>query len=713
MKAGTIAFAGTDLGIYGTPRFTMRRTPSPAAPALATHWQVEFTVSVELRAEMPATIWARARALQDLLARHRKALLTIEDENGRAVSWMATPGENSLPEAIARGSGRVDMNFSALVPVSEEDYPLGITVDPLDGSGLITIARPLSWVPSVKISRVDGRKAIRSEVATSITFTARTAYADPLTNAAARAETLISEAARLNALASKEGRLRFAGFDEVMQFESFTATPNEGWDFLELSAQCRRVTLPGADEAEVSFKASYTQDPATGETRITVSGNVEAPDVTIAHAKADAILAAYHTSGRRVEKIKKEDAYADGTDAGYPEWLGLDFDFELVETSSAARYTLKIETREASDGNRTTYSGNATAANLTALLATVETAAGSKHPVELRAELTVEWQTDTNGSLKLVSGSFTREYQTASAKIRGEVRRTLNTGNFGDWTAAVSGKLSAATLAAARTVARTFIPTGVILREDSENEGTSFANTSGSTTEQFATLDFSYSWGTDHTQTAIAYTDRESQEYSKMVGERTLAGTVWAASRSAAKTQVASLLAGLSLTNPTKAEFTDSRERVNAASLLDRALSFTFSYTYELALTGTIGHDLIEAQWSIQRIGMVDHTPMTEVPLGKPVVQIAFGHNIGRLIATGSVKARVQATALAWGQAKQTSVATHGGNTGAADPPDERMAQTMVPFNGAVAAFHEFSFTYAFRYADGLTGLWPSSGLTL
>jgi hypothetical protein len=39
------------------------------------------------------------------------------------------------------------------------------------------------------------------------------------------------------------------------------------------------------------------------------------------------------------------------------------------------------------------------------------------------------------------------------------------------------------------------------------------------------------------------------------------------------------------------------------------------------------------------------------------------------------------------------------------------MTQTMVPFNGEDAAAHEFSFTYGFRYADGLTGLW--SGLTL
>ncbi len=719
MKSGTISFAGTDLGCYGTPKFTMRRSPSPAAPAIATHTQIDIAVSVELRAEMPATVWARVRALQTLLAGYPKALLEIHDENGLAVSYMATAGENSLPEAISRGGGRVEMNFSALQPVSEADYPLGITVDPLDGGGVITIARPLSWHDSHKITRVDGRKAIRSEIATSVTFTARTAYADPLTNAGTRAEFLMTEAARLNALAGKEGRVRFAGFDEVMQFESFSATPNDGWDFLELSAQCRRVTLPGDDEAEVKFKTTFTEDPATGETKIVVSGSIEAPDETIAHAKADAILEAYRSGGRRVAKIKKEDTWADGEDASSPEWLGINFDFELVENTSDVRYTVKIETREASDGTRTTYSGTATASSLFLLLATVEEAAGSKHPVELHAELSVEWATDDEGTVLLVSANFTREYQTATGKIRGEIRRTTSKGNFGDWTTSVSGKISAATLDTARMVARKYISTGVILRTDEENEGTPFvATVTGdplviTTTEQFATLDFSYAWGTDHTQTSIQYTDRDAPDYTKMVGERTISGTVWAASRAEAKTQVAALLTGLSLSNPTKEEFTDSRERVNAASLIDRALSFQFSYTFEAALTGSIGHDIIEAQWSIQRIGMVDHEPMTEIPMAKPVKQVPFGYNIGRLIATGSVKARVQATALAWGQGKCTAVAAFGEFTGAADPPDERMGQTMVPFNGTDAAFHDFSFTYGFRYNDGLTGLWPSSGLTL
>ncbi len=582
-------------------------------------------------------------------------------------------------------------------------------MDPLDGGDVISIARPTAWSDSYNLSRVDGRKSIRSEIATKINLSARTAYADPLSNAAARAEQLMAEAARLRALSGKEARVMFAGFDEVMQFESFTAQPNDGWDYLELTAQCRRVNLPGTDEAEVTFKAKFSEDPTTGEVKINVSGSIEAPDITIAHAKADAILAAYRTLGRRVLRVEKTDSYADGEDAEVPEWLGIDFDFELAENTTSSRYTLEISYREAADGNFTIYSGTAAASDLSTVLNTIDNIAGGKHPVESRSDLTVKWETDDQGTLKLVSASFSREYQTASLKIRGTLKREVQKGNFGDWTVSVSGSLTAPLLATARTTARGFIDLAVVLRTDSETEGKAFLDDK----TQFATLDFAYAWATAHTQTSMQYTDREAPDYTRMLMERTISGTVWAASKSTASTQITLLLSELALSKPVSEELVASHERVNATTgLLDRGLSWNFSRVFHVALTGVPVHDLIEASWSIQRIGMVDHEPMTEVPQGKPIKQIPFGHNIGRLIATGSAKARLQKTARDWGQGKRDSVTSANGTQGAEDPPDERMTQTFLPFSGTVATFYEFSFTYAFRYADGLTGIW-SSGLTL
>jgi len=127
-----------------------------------------------------------------------------------------------------------------------------------------------------------------------------------------------------------------------------------------------------------------------------------------------------------------------------------------------------------------------------------------------------------------------------------------------------------------------------------------------------------------------------------------------------------------------------------------------------------VGHDIIEASFSLQRIGMVDHVPMTEIPLMKPVIQltggtaanpVGYGYTIGRLVASGSVKARQKATARAWGRTKRAFAALAGTHYGAADPPDERMAETYLPFSGTEITAYQFDFQYSFRYADGLTGL--------
>jgi hypothetical protein len=165
-----------------------------------------------------------------------------------------------------------------------------------------------------------------------------------------------------------------------------------------------------------------------------------------------------------------------------------------------------------------------------------------------------------------------------------------------------------------------------------------------------------------------------------------------------------------------KESLTHSHERETAGSpavTLDRWVALRFAYSYELPLTGVIGHDIIEASFALQRIGMVDHKPMTEIPLQKPVTQVPMGYNIGRLVASGSVRARQQATARTWGQAKRVTASNVGAFAGAEDPPDERMGVAYVPFDGSNVATYEFSFQYSFRYADGLDGVWPSSGLTV
>ncbi len=715
MKAGTLRFDGTDLALYGSPRFTIRRTPEPAPPAIATHRRVTITVTVELAAHMPATVWARARRLDALLGSRREGVLAIEGENGATVSWLATPGETGLPEAIANGRGRVDMVFSAIEAVAGADHPAAMSVDPLDGNPVFTLHRVGSWSENIRPTRADSRSAVRSEVTSTVTFSARTAYADAGSLLAVRIETMQAEVTRLRALTGKECLVTFLGDSRTMQFENLTATPSEGWEWIEVQAQARQVTLPGTTEAEVQFDTDEETDPTTGEIRHSVTGTVEAQDKATAHAKVDALLAAWRTPARRVLIVKKTDTWLDGQDADVPEWTGLRFEIRLSEGSTESRYKLKIDTREGSDGRRVTYSGTAHASDLVTLLATVEEAAGGKHPVEVRSEISIDYETDDEGTEKLAQASFSREYLTAGTRLRGSVTRGREQGAFGDWTTTLRGTLSTDTAANARAIARSLIPAGVILRTDSEVDTSGLYGAAVDGTdkvEQWATMEFTYGWGADHAHTAIQYTDTSAPDYSRMVEERTISGTCWAVNKTAAQTQVAALLAGLALANPTKSSLTHSHERTgDSPGATDRWLSYQFSYSYDRAISGLVGHDIIEASWSIERTGMVDHEPMTEVPNSTPVKQVPFGYNIGTLVATGTAKARVQSTAIAWGQGKRAAVASQGGTSGAEDPPRERIGASNIPFSGTTVATYQFDFTYSYRYAAGLTGRMPSGGL--
>lgn len=728
MQSGTILFSGTNLGLYGRPRFTIRKTAEPAPPQAPTHWRVAVTVSLSLSAEMPATVWARARKIAELLDKGQEGTLEVRDENGTALSWQARPADHgSLTDAIKRKRGEVEITFTARQALGTAGDKVHATIDTLDGEDDLVLDRIMSWAENVRPVRPDSRLGNRTEIAESINFTARATYADAALGVAARAEALISAKQAFERAAAREVALTFAGETRTVQVEGITATPSEGWEYLTVEMQARRVVLPDAAIAEVTFEAAENEDPATGETRISLSGTIEADDRGIAVAKFEAILAAWRTPGTRVVSLRKTDTWLDGADTAEeeePAWGGISFQIELSRKTSATRYTLQIADHEGADGRRVTYSGSTAADTLEHLLATVETAAGGKHPVEISSETTISYATDDEGTANLVNATFSREYALAATLLRGSVEMLTSRSPLGQWVTTVSGSMSAPSAATARAHARAFIPAGTILRTDDEREGSALHNatpgTPGAVVSSFTTIQFTYSWGVNHVSlTGITYTDLTAPDYGAMTEERTISGQCHAPSKSAAQEKVAALLTALSLANPVKSSFTHAHERQHHTSpepdgiTIDRWLHFDFSHTFIGAISGEVGHDIIRAEWSIERVGQVNHKPMTEVPLEKPVEQAANGYNIGTLTATGTCQARLQATARTWGQGKRTAVATTGGFTGAEDPPRERMQVTNVPFQGAAPAFYEFSFTYSFRYRDGLTGLWPSSGLTL
>lgn len=721
MKAGSILYNNQDLSLLGAPEFTLKRTPDPAPPAQPTHYRTEIQVSVDIRAEMPGTVWARAKTLLAIIRETSEALLVIEDENGGSTSWMATPLESNLPQAIERRGGRVNMSFTATELLGDASSDV-LTLYTVTGNVQTPIvAKIQSWNESVRISRPDSRAAHRSEVTSVITFSGRTAFSNPANAVNTRAMILLEQAEILNALSGKEVTVSFAGFSRSLQMESFEAKPSEGWEWLEISGQGRYVTLPSETQAEVRLSIESSTDPRTGETRTSASGTVTATSRTIAMQKVDSIRAAYAaTTGRRLVKNEVKDEYLDGADAvsagnnWTPTWTGLSFSIEFSEVSLTSRYTLSIDTVEGPDGRRIVYTGTVKARTSATALATITSIAAGKHPMELRNETKVEWATDDSPDSFFVMATFTYEYAAGSLTIRGTVSKSVSQSLFGDWEQSITGSITAPNLARARLTSRAYIPNGVLLRTDQENESRVMRTTSidsNTPDDLFTQLSFTYSWQAAHTTTSMTYEDSSSPDYSRMTESRSISGTIWASNSVDARKGATDLLTalGLSADKASQANFTDNHEK---SGTVNSWLSFRFSYNFELPLTGTIGHDIIEATYSIQRIGQVDHIPMTEIPLGMPVQQIPFGHTIGRLVASGSCKARVQASARNWGQSRRAKAASikigQMTYTGAEDAPDERMEVVHVPFDGQNVAFHVFQFTYSFRYADGLTGLWSS-----
>lgn len=747
MNAGTILFNGTDLRLFGTPRFTMRKTPSPPPPDMISHWQVDIVVTVDLSAEMPATIWRRIQKLQEILMMKREGILIIADENNIATTWTATPGENSIPQAIERRRGKMEISFSATEPAAAADdngVGTSMSIVPFGESTTINVERVMDWQEQTRVARPDSRSNVRQEIAGTINFTARSAYADMTQTEGDRAEQLMNAAEAIKAVSAKEAVVVYAGASRLVQFESVDAHPSPGWQFLEIKAQARYAKLPSNEKAEVTYNTDSSMDPATGMTRHVFSGNIRAATKTIANDRMLQLITGFKKPAMRLVRMDAKDAWLSGTDSDQ-EWTGRDFTAEFNELPEKTHYTLKIDSQEGSEGGRTSYSGTACASSLSVLQSTIASAAGAKHPICLRQEISVEYATDENATQQLVSATFNYEYQVTTKLIYGTASRRSNQQRYGEWESSISGSITAPTEAIARTTARKLIPEDKTskIREMEETSSNTLFNAAAteSVAQLFTTLNFNYTWKETRDNCALRYEDSCSNDYSRMIQSRTISGTVWAPTQTAAEAAI-TVLRDILCTAPAnrgvRGKVLPSTESTghsfegyypsNKTLTMDVLswMSVNFSMTVEVPVSKESGHDIIECGFSIQRIGMIGNIPITEVPFGKPITQTPpentteditppnFGFNTGRLVISGSVKARQQLTAIQWGTAKRDmakNVFTTGTvpTASAEDAPDETLTPVYLPFNGDVCTLFEFRFQYSFRFADGLLGSWPQS----
>lgn len=718
MKSGTIRFAGHDLSLYGSPTFSLTRTADPAPPASPTRWRVAITVSIAIQAHMPATAWARARKLASILDAAMEAPLEVLDENTIASTWRATPASHNLSQAIQRGQGTVEITFNATEAISSSgpnSASIPATLTPTTGQP-IPLLRVNSWQEATTIQRADERLAHRELCLTSILFSATTLLTDPTLPTTERAAACLEEVQRIRSLNSKDATLACAGFSGLVQVESARATPAPGWESVETEVQCRHVALPGADSAEANFTSTTEENPATGEIRTSITGRIEAVDRTDATAKAANLFAALKPPGARVALHRIADAWLDGEDgtADAAAWTGLDFSFDFLSNTPEAAYTLNIQSREAADGAHLTYSGTVRAATIAAAQAAIASIAYAKHPVEVRRDETLELTHPTTGALEVhfVQATFSAEYLVASTIIRGNAQGSTIKSAFSDWRHTLSGSITAPTLAAAEAAARALIPAGkeTILLANEEKSSTQFQGSGPQSASQFHTLEFTYAWAIPHSTVQIAWTDATAPDYTRMSAERTISGSAWAANRAAAEAAVAALITALSLTNPTRATFTHPHEQFGDVSANARWQHYQFTFSFDVPISGEIAHDIIESSWSIARTGMVNHIPITEIPLATPVQQSTYGYNMGRITLSGFCRARLAATAIAWGQSKNSLISSIFTTVPAPapDPPDERITAANLPFNGSIAATYQFDFTYAYRVSHSLTGLMPT-----
>ncbi len=732
MQTGTISFNGRDLSAYGRCSLTIQRSAQPPAPARPTHWQVTLRASISIDARMPATARARVEALQTCLD-VTEGELTFQDENGTAMSWIAQPSGSNIADILRHGHGVMQLDFTARQELgSGGTTAADATFRPhdasTDGSGDITLHRVHSWQETVKTARSDERAATRKLTTTTISLQAQTAWADTSADYHTRLAWLHERRNEIRAMDTREGTLTRGSFQETVQVESIRITTGGNAEYLDISIQCRFARLPGSSTAEVEYTVQDTTDWATGKLTRTLHGTVEALDTATARLKADALASAYLTQGFRLRKKSVKEKLLDGEDQKLtlPAPTQYDIDIELSQYIHTT-WKLTVDSDENPQGATTTYSGTVTSASLATALAKAEEIGNhptNPHPALLSSKTTVETTSDPLGPgnttppqnpaaepAELVKVSFTYTYATATTGIRANITQENATPAFADHTTRISGEITAPTEAEATAAARSYIPAGTCLREHTE---TSSSQRHADNT-RWTKTSFSYSWRTTHTPTTLKYTETFAADYRHMTGTRTLAGTAWAENEATAEAAILSLLATplphegklIAKSISTPYERCTTTPHPATAEFLQK----DFTLTIEENLTGETGHDIIEAKWSLERLGMVDHTPITPVPCGMPVRQTLTGSkNVGQLTASGSCTARQQATARTWGQSKRAMAITHGTHSGAELPPRERMEAGYKSFDATTPTTFTFSFTYSARYADGLLGIWPATG---
>jgi len=473
--------------------------------------------------------------------------------------------------------------------------------------------------------------------------------------------------------------------------------------------------LQGAD---LEFTYSVDQSEDAGGCRVVVSGEIKSSSESMAFAKSREFA---ESQEGILTKEQNTLQYAPAChESEEPEMVVVSE--EEPELNGIYRYDLYLERwekRERGEAGTLLYYLEYSAhtetidllkyieGNPDELVATAQTLKKSLYPdqaVGWSINLTVT--SVKSGRSRFSSLRFNHEFLCNSSKIRGTLQQVADTSPFTENTTSVSGTISGPDIAALTTFSRNLIPDNACLTQHEETISSAISNED----LQNQSLSFNYSWQRVKTESEIRWNESFTSKYETMTGTRTISGTAWAANKAAATTLISQLAATVAA-NPTEVTINSSFKNIESTEK-ENLGSVTFSYTWEEALTGVVGHDIIQANWSIERIGQINETSFLEPVCGDPVKQVDMGFNVGVMTASGSITARVQATAQAWGQGKRALAATAGGEAGQPLPPREANSVSYPKMNGTTATAHTFNFSYPFQYSFGLKGLWSGTAMT-
>jgi hypothetical protein len=136
----------------------------------------------------------------------------------------------------------------------------------------------------------------------------------------------------------------------------------------------------------------------------------------------------------------------------------------------------------------------------------------------------------------------------------------------------------------------------------------------------------------------------------------------------------------------------DASYETDGTTLVFMGKSFALSWGTPTAA----GSDsILEAEYTLEVQGQVNHAVLTEIPYDYPYVQTGVGYNKWKKVVSGSVTALTAAAAQSWGQ----SLAAQAYAGGYAEPSNERTQTSYYPLSGTSVKSYRFTFVYQAQFA--------------